>query len=199
MELDAKQVAIPKKHATLILMNVCVGQFIVGLDQRALLVALPTLSHIFNTSLTTIQWVLLIYDLLLIGTVITVGRLGDLFGRRRFYAAGFLVFVLSSALCGAAQSASQIILFRGLQAVGGAMISANGRAVASIAFPAGRARQSHGACLHGVSHRFSDRPDPGRIPNRHRRLALDFLPQSAGGHLGRLPGLETARRKQGGR
>jgi EmrB/QacA subfamily drug resistance transporter len=79
---------------------------------------------------------LLIYDLLLIGTVITVGRLGDLFGRRRFYAAGFLVFVLGSALCGVAQSAWQIILFRGLQAVGGAMISANGRAVASVVFPA---------------------------------------------------------------
>jgi EmrB/QacA subfamily drug resistance transporter len=144
MELDATQIEIPKKHATLILMNVCVGQFIVGLDQRALLVALPTLSHIFNTSLTTIQWVLLIYDLLLIGTVITVGRLGDLFGRRRFYAGGFLVFVLSSALCGAAQSASQIILFRGLQAVGGAMISANGRAVASVALPANQRGKAMG-------------------------------------------------------
>jgi len=121
---------------TLILLNVCVGQFIVGLDQRALLVALPTLTHSFNSSLTTVQWVLLIYDLLLIGTVITVGRLGDLFGRRRFYASGFLVFVLGSALCGAAQTSWQIILFRGLQALGGAMISANGRAVASIAFPA---------------------------------------------------------------
>ena len=118
-----------------ILLNVCVGQFIVGLDQRALLVALPTLTHTFNTSLTTIQWVLLIYDLTLIGLVITVGRLGDLFGRRRFYTSGFLLFVVSSALCGAAQSATQIILFRALQAVGGAMISANGRAVASIAFP----------------------------------------------------------------
>jgi EmrB/QacA subfamily drug resistance transporter len=125
-----------QRRLTLILLNVCVGQFIVGVDQRALLVALPTLTHTFNTSLTTIQWVLLIYDLLLIGTVITVGRLGDLFGRRRFYAAGFLVFVLSSALCGAAQSAWQIILFRGLQALGGAMISANGRAIASIALPA---------------------------------------------------------------
>jgi EmrB/QacA subfamily drug resistance transporter len=144
MQLDATQIEIPKKHATLILMNVCVGQFIVGLDQRALLVALPTLSHIFNTSLTTIQWVLLIYDLLLIGTVITVGRLGDLFGRRRFYAGGFLVFVLGSALCGAAQSASQIILFRGLQAVGGAMISANGRAVASVALPANQRGKAMG-------------------------------------------------------
>jgi len=127
--------SIAQRRLGFILFNVCVGQFIVGLDQRALLVALPTLTATFNTSLTTIQWVLLIYDLLLIGTVITVGRLGDLFGRRRFYASGFLVFVLSSALCGFAQAAWQIILFRALQAIGGAMISANGRAVASIAFP----------------------------------------------------------------
>jgi len=127
--------SIAQRRLGFILFNVCVGQFIVGLDQRALLVALPTLTVTFNTSLTTIQWVLLIYDLLLIGTVITVGRLGDLFGRRRFYASGFLVFVVSSALCGFAHSAWQIILFRALQAVGGAMISANGRAIASIAFP----------------------------------------------------------------
>ncbi len=133
-----------QKRLRLVLFNVCVGQFIVGLDQRALLVALPTLTDTFETSLTTIQWVLLIYDLLLIGTVITVGRLGDLFGRRRFYAGGFLIFVLSSALCGAAQSAGQIILFRGLQAVGGAMISANGRAIASIAFPAYQRGQAMG-------------------------------------------------------
>src|SRR6266550_4474664 len=133
-----------QRRLALILFNVCVGQFIVGLDQRALLVALPTLTVTFNTSLTTIQWVLLIYDLLLIGTVITVGRLGDLFGRRRFYTGGFLLFVLSSALCGAARSASQIILFRGLQAMGGAMISANGRAVASIALPPGQRGKAMG-------------------------------------------------------
>jgi EmrB/QacA subfamily drug resistance transporter len=125
-----------RRHATLMLLNVCVGQFIVGLDQRALLVALPTLTHTFNSSLTTIQWVLLIYDLTLIGLVITVGRLGDLFGRRRIYAAGFLLFVLSSALCGTSQSAGQIIVFRALQAMGGAMITANGRAIASIVLPA---------------------------------------------------------------
>jgi len=70
--------------------------------------------------------------------------LGDLFGRRRFYASGFLIFVLSSALCGIAQTAAQIILFRGLQAIGGAMISANGRAIASVAFPASQRGKAMG-------------------------------------------------------
>jgi EmrB/QacA subfamily drug resistance transporter len=143
MDAENKPV-MNQRRQTLILLNVCVGQFIVGLDQRALLVALPTLTHTFNTSLTTIQWVLLIYDLTLIGLVITVGRLGDLFGRRRFYAGGFLFFVLASALCGAAQSAGQIILFRGLQAMGGAMISANGRAIASVAFPSSQRGKAMG-------------------------------------------------------
>lgn len=143
--METSQPAIARsRRLNLILLNVCVGQFIVGLDQRALLVALPTLTHTFNSSLTTVQWVLLIYDLLLIGTVITVGRLGDLFGRRRFYASGFLVFVFGSALCGAAQTSWQIILFRGLQALGGAMISANGRAVASVAFPANQRGKAMG-------------------------------------------------------
>jgi EmrB/QacA subfamily drug resistance transporter len=133
-----------RKRQTLILLNVCIGQFIVGLDQRALLVALPTLTETFATSLTTVQWVLLIYDLMLIGTVITVGRLGDLFGRRAFYAGGFLLFVISSALCGFSQSAGQIIFFRGLQALGGAMIAANGRAVASVALPSNQRGRAMG-------------------------------------------------------
>jgi len=132
------------RRSTLILLNVCVGQFIVGLDQRALLVALPTLTQRFNTSLTTIQWVLLAYDLTLIGLVITVGRMGDLFGRRRIYAGGFLIFVLSSVLCGIAQSAGQIIVFRAMQAIGGAMIAANGRAVASISVPANQRGKAMG-------------------------------------------------------
>ena len=67
----------------LILLSVCIGQTIVGLDQRAITVALPTLTTTFHTSFTTIQWTILVYDLVLIGLIITMGRLGDLFGRRR--------------------------------------------------------------------------------------------------------------------
>lgn len=126
---------IKPSTARLVLLNVCVGQCIVGLDQRALLVALPTLTESFNTNLTTIQWVLLIYDLMLIGSVITVGRLGDLFGRRRIYSCGFVIFVLASALCGLSQTPVQLIICRALQALGGSMIVANGRAIASVSLP----------------------------------------------------------------
>jgi EmrB/QacA subfamily drug resistance transporter len=129
------RIAPDRARLRLILINVCIGQFIVGLDNRALLVALPTLTESFHTTLTTIQWTVLIYDLALVGFVITVGRLGDLIGRRRIYAGGFLVFILASALCGLSQSPAQLIAFRAFQAIGGAMIVANGRAIVSVAFP----------------------------------------------------------------
>ncbi|HEX6438666.1 MAG TPA: MFS transporter [Candidatus Binatia bacterium] len=127
----------------LILLNVCIGQTVVGLDQRAITVALPTLTDTFHTAFTTVQWVVLVYDLVLIGLIITMGRLGDLFGRRRFYSAGFLVFIAASALCGISQTPGQMIFFRAIQAIGGSMIAANGRAIVSVALP----REERGRAL----------------------------------------------------
>ena len=124
-----------KRASRLILLSVCIGQALVGLDQRAITVALPTLTKIFDTPFTTIQWTILIYDLVLIGLIITMGRLGDLFGRRRFYTVGFLIFVTASAICGVTQTTGQLILFRAVQALGGSMIAANGRAIVSVNLP----------------------------------------------------------------
>jgi len=119
----------------MILLSVCIGQAMVGLDQRAITVALPTLTRIFATPFTTIQWTILVYDLVLIGLIITMGRLGDLFGRRRFYTVGFLIFVTASAICGVTQTTGQLIFFRAVQAIGGSMIAANGRAIVSVNLP----------------------------------------------------------------
>jgi len=124
-----------ERTSRLILLSVCIGQALVGLDQRAITVALPTLTKIFDTPFTTIQWTILVYDLVLIGLIITMGRLGDLFGRRRFYTLGFLIFVTASALCGATQTSGQLIFFRAIQALGGSMIAANGRAIVSVNLP----------------------------------------------------------------
>ena len=119
----------------LVLANVCVGLFMIALNQRALVVSLPTLTQEFHASLSTIQWALLVYDLTLIGLVLTLGRLGDLFGRKRIYTAGYLIFVCGSAVCGFAQSPAQLIAFRLLQAIGGSILVANGRAIVSVLFP----------------------------------------------------------------
>ena len=124
-----------KTHSRLVLYQVSLGLVLVAINHRAIQVALPTLTHVFRADLSFIQWVLLVYDLAVIGLVLTLGRLGDLFGRKWIYIFGFLLFVLSSALCGVAQTSAQLITFRVLQGIGGALILANGRALVSINSP----------------------------------------------------------------
>jgi EmrB/QacA subfamily drug resistance transporter len=132
----AESVSPPQRYnPRLVLLLVCFGLFLTGLSHRAILVSLPTLTQVFHTDLSFIQWVLLVYDLAVIGLVLTLGRLGDLFGRRRIYAGGFLLFTVGSALCGLSQTPGQLIGFRILQGIGGAMIVANGRAIASLVVP----------------------------------------------------------------
>lgn len=124
-----------RRHSRLVLYQVSLGLVLVAINHRAIQVALPTLTHVFHTDLSFIQWVLLVYDLAVIGLVLTLGRLGDLFGRKWIYVHGFLVFVVASALCGIAQSPAQLIAFRVLQGIAGAMIMANGRALVTVNSP----------------------------------------------------------------
>lgn len=121
-----------RRHSRLVLYQVSLGLALVAINHRAIQIALPTLTEVFHADLTFIQWVLLVYDLAVIGLVLTLGRLGDLFGRKWIYILGYLIFIASSGLCGLAQSSAQLIAFRVLQGIGGALILANGRALVTI-------------------------------------------------------------------
>jgi EmrB/QacA subfamily drug resistance transporter len=132
---DANTTAEQRYHARLVLYQVSLGLALVAINHRAIQIALPTLTHVFHADLSFIQWVLLVYDLAVIGLVLTLGRLGDLFGRKWIYISGFLLFIVSSALCGLAQTSGQLIAFRVLQGIGGAIILANGRALVTINSP----------------------------------------------------------------
>ncbi len=130
-----------KAHSRLVLYQVSLGLALVAINHRAIQVALPTLTHVFHADLSFIQWVLLVYDLAVIGLVLTLGRFGDLFGRKWIYIFGFILFVLSSGLCGVAQTSAQLIAFRVIQGIGGAIILANGRALVSVnALPSERGK-----------------------------------------------------------
>ena len=133
---EANTTAEQRSHARLVLYQVSLGLALVAINHRAIQIALPTLTHVFHADLSFIQWVLLVYDLAVIGLVLTLGRLGDLFGRKWIYISGFLLFAASSALCGLAQTSGQLIAFRVLQGMGGAIILANGRALVTINSPA---------------------------------------------------------------
>jgi EmrB/QacA subfamily drug resistance transporter len=129
---DANPAGEQRAHARLVLYQVSLGLVLVAINHRAIQVALPTLTHVFRADLSFIQWVLLVYDLAVIGLVLTLGRLGDLFGRKWIYIGGFLIFVVASACCGLAQTSGQLIAARVLQGIGGAVILANGRALVTI-------------------------------------------------------------------
>ena len=134
----------------LALLNVCLGQFMSALDSRSVNVALPTLSVYFNASMAYVQWVPLAYQLTIVGLVLSMARLGDKLGRKKIYALGFVLLGVGSASCGLSPQLWQIILFRVVEAIGGALVLANGRAIASALY----AREGRGRALGMMSMSF---------------------------------------------
>ena len=87
-------------------------------------VGLPTLAQVFNASFQHVQWIVLAYLLAITTLIVSVGRLGDITGRRRLLLAGIGVFTLASALCGLAPSLWMLIGARALQGIGAAIMMA---------------------------------------------------------------------------
>ena len=118
-----------------VLVTVGLGTFMSALDGSVVNTLLPVLGRALGTSVAGIEWVTTVYLLVISGLLLSVGRAGDLFGHKRFYLAGFVVFVLGSALCGLARSATVLIALRALQALGASMLMATGPAILTRSFP----------------------------------------------------------------
>lgn len=82
--------------------TVCIGAFMGQLDASIVTQSFPTLQHTFHASLGAVTWVGLTYLLVLAALVTAFGRLADMIGRKLLYIYGFAVFIIGSALCGAA-------------------------------------------------------------------------------------------------
>ncbi len=87
-------------------------------------VGLPMLGEAFGASFGQVQWIVLAYLLASTAVVVSVGRLGDIVGRRRLLLAGIALFTLASALCGAASTLWLLIAARAVQGVGAAIMMA---------------------------------------------------------------------------
>jgi EmrB/QacA subfamily drug resistance transporter len=108
---------------------VCIGSFMGQLDASITQLVLPALEREFAVSIGQVSWVAVIF-LLAVSVMLPVfGRLADMYGRKKLYVAGFLVFIAGSALCGFAPGIAWLITARALQAVGAAMLSANSVAI----------------------------------------------------------------------
>jgi EmrB/QacA subfamily drug resistance transporter len=119
-----------------VLIAIGTGSFMAALDGSVVNTILPVLRDAFHSNVTTIEWVVTVYLLVLSGLLLTFGRLGDLRGHKSIYMWGFGIFIVSSALCGAAWAPAWLVVFRGLQAVGGAMLASNSPALVTGNFPA---------------------------------------------------------------
>src|SRR6058998_823898 len=102
-----------------------VGMLLATLNSGTLIIALPDLERALHTSLLELVWVILAYMIASTVLVLTAGRLSDLFGRKRAYVVGFLIFTAASLGAGFAGDATQLILWRIVQGIGAAFLFAN--------------------------------------------------------------------------
>jgi EmrB/QacA subfamily drug resistance transporter len=108
----------------LALVVLCAGMLMIVLDQTIVNVALPAIQHDLGFSQSSLAWVVNAYLVAFGGLLLLAGRLGDLIGRRRVFAAGLVVFTAASLLCGLSPAAEVLIVARFVQGAGGAMASA---------------------------------------------------------------------------
>jgi EmrB/QacA subfamily drug resistance transporter len=124
--------ALDRKWWTLI--AVCTGVFMLLLDITVVNVALPDIQRSLNSSFSDLQWVVDAYSLTLAAFLLTAGVVGDIYGRRKVFAAGLALFSLASLLCGLSTSPLMLNLCRAVQGVGGAIMFATSLALIAGAF-----------------------------------------------------------------
>ncbi len=128
----------------LALVVIMTGVLMAAVDTTIVVLALPDLERSLHVPLSGVVWVVISYLLVITLLATQVGRLGDMFGRVRMYEAGFIVFIVGSALCALATDESTIIVFRIVQGVGGALITANSGAVIADTFPSEARGRAYG-------------------------------------------------------
>jgi EmrB/QacA subfamily drug resistance transporter len=128
-----------------VLIATILGSSMAFIDGTVVNVALPALQNALYATLIDVQWVVESYALFLAALLLTGGSLGDLYGRRKIFAAGIALFAGASAWCGLAPDIAQLIFARGLQGVGGALLVPGSLALISASFPAEQRGRAIGA------------------------------------------------------
>jgi EmrB/QacA subfamily drug resistance transporter len=135
------------------LIAVCTGTFMLLLDITVVNVALPDIQRSLHSSFADLQWVVDAYSLTLAAFLLTAGVVGDMFGRRRVYAIGLFIFIVSSLVCGLSTTPLMLNLSRGVQGVGAAIMLSTSLALIAQAFSGkqrGTAFGIYGAVLGGA-------------------------------------------------
>ena len=146
------QTQVNKRARRLTLINSVIGVSIAGISTRVFMISVPTLATALGTDILGISWALIVYQVAAIGLGVVCGRLGDVYSHHKMYGFGMALMAVGSLLCGLSQDVSQLILFRFVQGVGGAMIQSSGRTLAYKSMPEGSEGKAQG--LMAMSHQF---------------------------------------------
>jgi EmrB/QacA subfamily drug resistance transporter len=114
---------------------VAFGLFMIMLDNTIVNVALPAIEHSLHMSISSLEWIVTAYALTFAALLITGGKLGDMFGRRRMFIVGLAVFTLASLACGLAPSAGFLIGARAVQGIGAALMNPATLSIITATFP----------------------------------------------------------------
>jgi EmrB/QacA subfamily drug resistance transporter len=150
------------RHRGVALLVIATAQLMVVLDATIVNVALPRIQTALGFSGSGLEWVVNAYALTLGGLLLLGGRAGDLFGRRRMFVSGLLLFSAASLAGGLATSQAWLLAARAVQGVGGAIVAPSALALIATTFPQG--------------------------PPRNRAMAVYSSMSAAGGALGLLAG-----------
>jgi len=135
---DALTCTAGEVHPGSVLTVLVAGTILAPLDSSIVNIALPSMAAQFDVRLSAVSWVTTAYLLTTASLLLTMGRLGDVWGLRRLYVAGLLVFGAGSAACALAPSLAILVAARVGQAMGAAMLFAAGPALVTRTFPADR-------------------------------------------------------------
>jgi len=119
-----------------VLTSVACGTFMATLDSSIVNIGLPTITKELGVDIYRTKWVVIAYLLVITCLLLPFGRLSDQYGRKPVFQTGFMFFVFGSALCGIAPFLGWLVMFRIIQALGAAMLMANGPAIITATFPA---------------------------------------------------------------
>ncbi|HEY8581342.1 MAG TPA: MFS transporter [Capillimicrobium sp.] len=124
----------------IVLVLVCLAQFMVVLDVTIVNVAMPSIQADLGMSESDLQWIINAYTLVFGGFLLLGGRAADLFGRQKLFLAGVALFATASAINGLATSSEMLIAGRALQGLGGALVSPAALSIVIHTFPEGSER-----------------------------------------------------------
>lgn len=142
--MNSNQASAPRISENLILSVIVLGSLMASIDSTIVLLAFPAITSALHSTISTIIWVILIYLIVTAVFSTQFGKIGDIYGRSRMFNLGFAIFTVSSFLCGIAPTDITLIIFRAVQAIGGALISSNSGAIIADTFQRNRIGRAYG-------------------------------------------------------